>query len=230
MNYEVQARSPKDLSTKEFETCVSIIREGCAVDANSAAQQLPKVVRLVVARAGPEIVGVGAIKMQRPDYALGVAKKSSFAFDRQMQELGYVAVLEAHQGNRLSGRIVQELLAGFQDPLWATTWNERMKRSLGRGGFVQQGKEWPSRKGKPLSLWIKTSKWPTTGKRRGPRDCGNFRGRVGCRWVSQRQAGHLRPVHPAEGRDRSYRRFPRTARRLKAASHALDWAISYVLC
>ena len=155
MDYQVQAVSANALSVKELETCVSIIREGCAANAGIASQQLPQALWIAVARVRDEIVGVGAIKMQRPRYAQGRARKSGFSFDPKMHELGYVAVLKAHRENHLSTRIVQELLAVFHGPLWATTSNERMKSSLGKRGFVKEGREWTSDKGEQLSLWVK---------------------------------------------------------------------------
>jgi hypothetical protein len=39
-------------------------------------------------------------------------------------------------------------------PLFATTYNERMKKTLGKAGFVKKGQEWKGRK-HMLSLWLK---------------------------------------------------------------------------
>ncbi|MSV35203.1 MAG: hypothetical protein EXQ47_06330 [Bryobacterales bacterium] len=109
--------------------------------------------------AGDDTVGVGAIKQPRQGYARGIAgaDKSGFAFDPQMNELGYVAVLAAHRGGR-SGQIMNSLLERFNISLWATTSDELMKHSLRNRGFLQKGNEWLNAKGKKLSLWLRYSK------------------------------------------------------------------------
>ena len=150
-----------ELSQEEIETCVSVIRAGCAVDPESASQELPHAIAVAIVRAGEEIVGVGAVKSQRPDYATRIAsdEKSGFLFDPEMHELGYVAVLESSRDQRLSSQIVERLLACYDGPLWATTSSARMRTSLKNRGFVRRGKDWPSsKKGKQLSLWIKQGK------------------------------------------------------------------------
>lgn len=73
--YEVTNCVPDDLSNAEIESCVAIIRNGGAVDPESAEGELPHASALAVARRGAEIVGVGAIKRIRPRYASGVAQK-----------------------------------------------------------------------------------------------------------------------------------------------------------
>jgi RimJ/RimL family protein N-acetyltransferase len=108
---------------------------------------------LAVARSGNEIVGVGSIKRVRTDRASGIADKSGFAFPAQTPELGYVAVDPQHWRNGLSHRLVAALLAGKQGGLFATTFDERMKKTLAAAGFTQQGREWPGRNHQ-LSLWV----------------------------------------------------------------------------
>ena len=156
MEYSLIPKLGSDLLPEEIAACVKVIREGSAVDPTTAAQELPYAVAVAIVCAGEHIVGVGAIKRSRPDYAKRIASaaKSAFAFDPQMNELGYVAVLPAHRGGR-SGPIMNSLLERFSGPLWATTSEDLMKHSLGNRGFVQKGKEWPSTKGNRLSLWIK---------------------------------------------------------------------------
>jgi hypothetical protein len=55
-----------------------------------------------------------------------------------------------HQGQRLSERIVGELLAKRDGALFATTSSERMKRTLTRVVFVERGRGWPGRNGEQL--------------------------------------------------------------------------------
>ena len=147
------------LSQKDLDACVALIKEGGAItDPETAAEHLPECLFVVVQRDGDEIVGVGAIKGQRPDYAKGIAsnRKSGYAFDHNMHELGYVVVKDSHQGKGLSKTITDKLLSLFQGkPLFATTSNERMRTTLEKRGFVQRGRSWPNRKDEPITLWIR---------------------------------------------------------------------------
>lgn len=156
MNSDVIPYSPDVLSKEEIQACLSVIEEGCAVNLKSAARELPLAMVVAIKRKGQDIVGVGAIKRKRPDYASKIAKRSGFSFDENSHELGYVAVKKSHQGQGLSHEITAKLLCTFQGrPIFATTSHERMKRTLKRADFIRQGKEWQGKKGKLLSLWIK---------------------------------------------------------------------------
>jgi hypothetical protein len=139
---------------------MAVLKEGDAVNLKKAAGELPKAVMVAIVRDGQEVVGVGAIKQQRPDYAnrIASAKYSGFSFDPKMHELGYVAVLKANRGGQ-SGPIVDALLKTFKGSLWATTFNAKMKSTLKHRGFLQRGKEWTSENGAhQVSLWIRESK------------------------------------------------------------------------
>ena len=152
--YAVTSCAPGDLSAPEIERCVSIITSGEAVDPQSAARELPRASALVVVRTKGEIVGVGAIKRIRIGYAEGVAQKSGFTFGRSTPELGYVAIDDKHRGKRLSHRIVAALLTEHVGPLFATTDDEHMKRTLAAAGFIRKGHEWRGNR-RELSLWLK---------------------------------------------------------------------------
>jgi hypothetical protein len=145
------------LSQEDLDACVALIKEGGAItDPETAAESLPNCLFVVLQRDGKQIVGVGAIKGQRSRYAAGIARKAQFNFDQNMNELGYVVVKDSHQGTGLSKTITDKLLSLFQGkPLFATTSNERMRTSLGKRGFVQQGTSWPNRKNEPITLWIR---------------------------------------------------------------------------
>lgn len=156
MKTDVLSYSPDDLK-EEIQACVTLIKEGCAVDPESAAAELPRSIVVAIQRDGQDIVAIGAIKRKRPGYASGIARKSGFPFNENSHELGYVAVKESHRRRGLSQEITAKLLAAFQSrPLFATTSNEGMKRTLEKAGFVRQGNEWLGKKGK-LSLWIKNT-------------------------------------------------------------------------
>lgn len=152
-DYTVNTCKPGELSEAELETCVSIIGDGGAVAVDLAKLRRAKV--LAVARMGNEIVGAGSIKRVRTDYASGIATKSGFAFAAQTPELGYVAVSPQQQRKGLSHRLVAALLSTQEGGLFATTYDDRMKKTLAGAGFVKKGSEWKGRK-KQLSLWIKS--------------------------------------------------------------------------
>ena len=109
---------------------------------------------LAVVRKDQEIVGVGAIKRVRPEYAARIVKRSGHRFPTDMPELGYVARSNTHRGHSLAPRILAELLSRHQGPLWATTDSKGMKAALAAAGFEQMGNEWKGKRGR-LSLWTR---------------------------------------------------------------------------
>jgi len=133
MSEQLQTFLTGGLSKEDLDACASLIAEGDAVDPDTAAEHLPHCLFVVVKRDGDQIVGVGAIKGQRPGYASGVARKSTVEFDQHMHELGYVVVKESHRGNDISKQITAKLLSLFQGkPLFATTSNKFMEKTLVR--------------------------------------------------------------------------------------------------
>jgi GNAT superfamily N-acetyltransferase len=154
MNNDVMTYSPDDLSNEDIEACISLIREGGASYPKSVPE-LTRAMVVAIVHDGHEIVGVGAIKEKRPEYASIIARRSGFRFNKNIHELGYVAVNESHRGLGLSYAITVKLLATFRErPLFATTANKYMKGTLEQAGFVRRGNEWPGFSGE-LSLWIK---------------------------------------------------------------------------
>ena len=155
-NYETQVVEPTALSKVEIEQCVSLVNEGGALAARFGASQLRQSRYVCLVRNHNEIVGVGIIKPPRPWYASGIAKRSGFAFDSNMLELGYVSRSRSHRGHSLSQEIVSNLVAVLpRVPLFATTSNEKMKQTLRKNRFVQQGKQWQGKRENSLSLWVR---------------------------------------------------------------------------
>ncbi len=152
--YVVDNCSFNKLGKEERAACVDIVTAGGAVSPVHAEAELPLAPVTAIVKSGEEIVGVGAIKRARPGYAAGRAQKSGYAFDPNMNELGYVAVQRKHWDHGLSARLVEVLLSKHVGPLWATTDNDAMKPTLERAGFVRKGHEWDGERG-CLSLWIK---------------------------------------------------------------------------
>lgn len=160
MSEQLEVFATGAISSEDVDACVSLLDEGGALtDVRTAADELPHCLFVVVMRdAAGLVIGVAAVKDQRPQYAAGIAseRKSGYQFDALMHEFGYVVVKESHQGKGYSARITEKLLSLLPGkPLFATTSNPRMLATLQKYGFTQKGKTWKSPKGKDLSLWIK---------------------------------------------------------------------------
>jgi hypothetical protein len=134
--------------------CIAIIKGGEAVDWISAKRELPLATALALAWQHKQIVGVGALKRERREYAADVAAKSGVDFPPETLELGYIAVAPEHRGHHLSDCIVKALLKQHKGQLFATTYSEYMKDTLVRADFRHGGKEWKGRKFM-LSLWLR---------------------------------------------------------------------------
>jgi predicted GNAT family N-acyltransferase len=152
--YEIKTPPPKEVKPAEFEACVAVVKTGDAVNWRSAKDELPQATALAIAWKDKRIVGIGAVKRERPDYAANIAEKSGVPFPPETLELGYVAVAPEHRGNHLSHCIVKALLRQYPGCLFATTYTAQMKSTLKRFGFENKGKEWKGRK-YMLSFWVK---------------------------------------------------------------------------
>jgi hypothetical protein len=109
---------------------------------------------LAIARTNGQIVGAGAIKPVRKEYAAKVARDSGVEFPPETLELGYVAVHRDHRNRGLSHRIASALVSNLTCRLFSTTDEEWMKRVLAKTGFSKKGKEWQGARG-VLSYWEK---------------------------------------------------------------------------
>lgn len=152
--YAVAAHEPTDVAKADMEACIAIVQAGGAVDPTAAAMEIPKARVLAVARKGKEIVGVGAIKRVRRGYARQITRSSDRTFSFDTPELGYVVVEPEHREQGLAFRIVAELLSAYEGPLFATTDNDHMKRTLSKATFLQVGQQWGGRRGR-RSLWVR---------------------------------------------------------------------------
>ncbi|MEA2166571.1 MAG: hypothetical protein QOK37_4698 [Thermoanaerobaculia bacterium] len=152
--YELRVYVASELSAAELETCSTLVKNGGAVRGD-CKEKLRNASELVVVRCHDEVVGFGAIKGVRADYASKIAQRSHFAFSPDTSELGYVAVHGTHQGYGLSERIVAQLLRDKKTtPCFATTDNRHMASTLSRAGFVRKGDSWPGDRGQ-LTLWLR---------------------------------------------------------------------------
>jgi hypothetical protein len=148
--YSVDVCAPRALTEQELSTCVEIIKDGKAVAITLAKLQNARM--LAIARKDGVIVGVGAIKRDRPDRAANIARISGFDFPKETPELGYVAVARQHRRRRLSHRLVDALVKAVPGALYSTTDDENMMTTLSAAGFVRHGSDWRGNRGE-LSLW-----------------------------------------------------------------------------
>jgi hypothetical protein len=158
--YSVKACAAVDLSDRELATCVEIVKDGGAVAIT--LEKLQNARMLAVASKAGTIVGVGAIKRDRPDRAADIARRSGFSFPKETPELGYVAVALQHRRQGLSYQLVGALLKAMPGRLFATTDDHHMMKTLSGAGFARYGSEWPGHRGQ-LSLWLKHREQNVTG-------------------------------------------------------------------
>jgi hypothetical protein len=154
--FEVEVCDSTKLTASDREQIEAILRAGGAVNVPSAMSEIPQAPAFALAQCNGKIVGVGAIKRSRPDYAKLKQEDAKFNFDTAIAELGYVAIDGDFRDNHLSGRITNKLLAAYPGPLFSTTDDEKMKFTLGNRGFLQKGGTWKGERG-TLSLWLRAS-------------------------------------------------------------------------
>ena len=145
---------PSRLTEPVRKACVALIANGGAVRPGYVEEWFPLSVVVAVKWSGAEVVGVGVIKPARPHTAT-VARESGFELHPKMHELGYVTVKPEHRGQGISRDIVEALHTAHEAPLYATTSNKWMRRTLGQCGFVRRGNEWPGNDDGMLSLWVR---------------------------------------------------------------------------
>jgi hypothetical protein len=114
------------------------------------------------ARSHGKLVGVGAIKRPFPghrDQVFAMAR-ATFSPTSFVYELGWFHVLKDFEGNRISSRMVEQLMSWANGAsVYATSRinNDRMHGALTRrGGFVVEGSDFPSQRGAvPLRLFVR---------------------------------------------------------------------------
>jgi len=151
--YKISSVQPAQLSDIELSAAATLVQNGGAVQGD-CKRHLQNASELALVLCRNALVAVGAIKGVRANYASSIATRSQHPFRSDTPELGYVSVHPEHQGNGLSERIVAHLLADKATPLFATTDDENMKRTLSNAGFARKGAEWPGERGQ-LTLWLR---------------------------------------------------------------------------
>jgi predicted GNAT family N-acyltransferase len=151
--------SSSDCTAQQLADFEKLVIEGGAVNPQGLAQRIRNASRLLFLRAPDgQLLGVGALKHPRPSYRNKVFAdaQATVPADEYPVELGWVVVAKSHQGQRLSTRIVGELLAlAKNENVFATTRADQRVMSFASDyGFKLDGKPYPSGHGYDLVLYL----------------------------------------------------------------------------
>jgi GNAT superfamily N-acetyltransferase len=154
--------SPSDCTAQALADFEKLVIEGGAVDPQGLTQRIRNASRLLFLRASDgQLVGVGALKHPGPGYRNRVFAdaRATAPSNEYRVELGWVVVAKSHQGQRLSTRIVGELIAFAKDEnIFATTRADmRAPRFASDHGFKINGKPYPSGRGYDLVLYLRNA-------------------------------------------------------------------------
>ena len=154
--------SPSDCTAQALADFEKLVIEGGAVDPQGLTQRIRNAFRLLFLRTSDgRLVGVGALKHPGPSYRKRVFAdaRATTPSDGYRVELGWVVVAKSHQGQRLSTRIVGELLTfAKNENVFATTRaDQRVIRFASDHGFKLNGKPYPSGRGYDLVLYLRNA-------------------------------------------------------------------------
>ncbi|MEZ5337315.1 MAG: GNAT family N-acetyltransferase [bacterium] len=144
-----------ELSDTSLNKCRKIVETGGKVSTSSYNTDVHT---LACAEYRGDLIGTAALKKieGREWYCEQVsqADKANFTVDTSFQELGYVRVLDGHQGQGICQKLVELLLSESSGPFWATSPDPAMKHILEKCGFKQEGNSWDGKFSKNISLFV----------------------------------------------------------------------------
>lgn len=151
---------PSDCTEQALADFEKLVVEGGAVDPQGLAQRIHNASRLLFLRASDDqLIGVGALKYPRLAYRnrVFVDAQATVPAEGYPVELGWVVVAKSHQGQRLSARIIGELLPFAEtENIFATTRVDERAMSLAPDfGFKINGRPYPSGHGYDLVLYLR---------------------------------------------------------------------------
>jgi predicted GNAT family N-acyltransferase len=151
--------APWDCTAQQLADFEKLVIEGGAVNPRGLTQRIRNASRLLFLRAPDgQLLGVGALKHPRPGYREKVFAdaRATVPADQYPIELGWIVVAKSHQGQRLSTRIVGELLAlAKNENVFATTRADQRVMSFASDyGFKLDGKPYASGNGYDLVLYL----------------------------------------------------------------------------
>src|SRR5215831_16583796 len=151
--------APSDCTAQQLADFEKLGIEGGAVNPQGLTQRIRNASRLLFLRAPDgQLLGIGALNRPRPGYhgKVFADAQATVPPDEYPVELGWVVVAKSHQGQRLSTRIVGELLAlAKNENVFATTRADRRVMSFASDyGFKLEGKPYASGHGYDLVLYL----------------------------------------------------------------------------
>ena len=154
--------SPADCSRRELADFENLVIEAGTVDPQGLTQRIRDASRLLFLReSNGQLVGVGALKRPLLSYRNKVFAKAGATVrsEEYRIELGWVAVVKAHEGQGLSRRIISRLisLAANENVFATTRADARATRFAIDYGFKPAGKPYPSGHGYDLVLYLRTT-------------------------------------------------------------------------
>lgn len=152
----VRVQRVSEWTSESLEQALALLEQGGAVSIEWARRGLPRASSAVLARHHDRVVGVAALKALDGEYTQEIGGQAGIDLPENAREFGYVAVDEEFRGRLLSRELTDALVSSAGETVFATTANERMKRTLRRYGFRRAGSEWQGRSGR-LSLWVRAA-------------------------------------------------------------------------
>jgi GNAT superfamily N-acetyltransferase len=154
--------SPSECTAQALVDFEKLVIEGGAVDSQGLTERIRNASRLFFLRTSDgQLVGVGALKHPAPGYRHRVFAEAGATAPSEEYgvELGWVVVARSHQGQRLSTRIVGELLTlAKNENVFATVRaDKRAPRFASDHGFKINGKPYPSGRGYNLVLYLRNA-------------------------------------------------------------------------
>jgi RimJ/RimL family protein N-acetyltransferase len=153
----VKLKSPSNCTKEELSRFHEMVIAAGEVKAEGFRDRIERAEVLAFSRHGNEIIGVGALKRQHPNYTARIFKSANAksAAGNFGLELGWVVIGEAHRRKGHSLPIVAALIAhAAGKPIYATSasTNEPMHKALIKYSFERDGGDWPSTERKNTSL------------------------------------------------------------------------------
>lgn len=147
---------PKDILAR----FVELISGGGAIPGDPAKieKRLLNAKALVYLQRGGTIVGIAALKSPVESYRARIGESAGFLIPEENYpyELGYVVVDASTQGQNLSPKLVNAIVALAADErMFATTSSAAMHKVLPRAGFAKSGQEYENDKGETLTLYVR---------------------------------------------------------------------------
>jgi predicted GNAT family N-acyltransferase len=152
--------SPLECTPQALADFEKLVIDAGMVDPQGLTQRIREAFRLLFLReSNGQLVGVGALKHPVPSYRSKVFAKAraNTPSAEYPIELGWVTVAKSHQGERLSRRVIGQLISlAENENLFATTRADaRAMRLAADYGFKAAGKPYPSNRGYDLVLYLR---------------------------------------------------------------------------